>query len=112
MDVRTLDLSLEDDLDFAIYDEKTHIGIDNDSLMKFAWDYGVYKDDDKWGYMIMVHYDGSFDEPPSSDAIESIKTYPTFDDALKALVMAIIDDCYGQISEETYYLMQDEKYEG
>jgi hypothetical protein len=107
MDVRVLDLSLEDDLDFAIYDEKTHKSLDNDTLMKFAWDFGIFKDDDRWGYMIMIHTSGSYDEPPSSDAIESKETYPTFDGALHALVMNIINENYGNISEETYYLTDE-----
>ena len=109
-DVRVLNLIEDEDLNFAIFNAKQYEGYSDSFMKDYAWDYGIFEEDGKWSYSIMVHYGGSYDEPPSSDSIESVETYPTFDGALHALVMNIVNENYGMISEETYYLTHEDDF--
>ena len=107
--VRILNLKEDEELDFAIYHADRHKSLFNVNLKEYAWDYGIFEDNGRWSYAIMIHDAGSYEEPPSSDSMESVETYPTFDEALHALIMNIVNENYGTISEEVYYLSYDDE---
>jgi len=119
-EVRVIEIE-EESIEYAVFlHPESYKDKDDKELSTFAWDYALCsveetdlsKERNKikgWMYMVMVHDQGNRETPPSSDPFESKLKYKRFNDALRGLVSAIVDDkmndlfewyCYEKSMEE------------
>ena len=98
--IKILSLKEEEDIDYAIYlNPENHTYID--TLENHISDYAITSLDEnkhQWIYMIAIHDNGNFFEPPSSDYLESIEIFNSFEEALENLILSIIKDQFSNIS--------------